>query len=298
MKTSTFRVALLSACLGLCPALVAQSWDAATQATGWARQDKDDSFTFYDEPSSSLHVWSRDGGLQRSTLLGKLPVAPEKWVIDPHNKPWVISGRTLVQLGSDGKVVKTTKLPAEVSDVGWDVKGILLSYRAPEPYLEKRDFNGSVIWSFGGKPPSDAGPAPLNQRPVLVDDAGNVLMASGASLNVVVLNGATGRKVTETTFRLPDGSPAPPLEGTGVARGPMVLWPGKEVVFAVVKAAQVPAQLRASIQGLALARLDLTQMRAEFLPTGLNESHFLIGVLDSNAVFVSPKGGLVLVKVQ
>ena len=299
MKTSLLRVALFCGCLGLCsPALDAQSWDAATQAAGWARQDKDDSFTFYDEQSSNMHTWSRDGGLQRSTVLVKPPVPPEKWAVDPKGNCWIISGQTLVQVGPTGKVLKTSKLPAEVADIAWDIKGIVLSYRAPEPFLEKRDFTGSVLWSLGSKPTKGDGPAPVNQRPILIDDLGNVLLASGASLNLTMLNSATGRKVSETNFHLQDGRPAPALEGTGEVRGPLVLWPGKEVVFATVKAVQVPPQLRETMQGLVLARLDLKQMSLEFLPTGLNESHFLIGMQDADAIFVSPRGGLVLVKVR
>ena len=299
MRTPDFRVALLSALLGLCGlSLAAQSWDAPTQATGWSHQDKDDSFTFYDSQSAALHTWSRDGGLQRSTPVGKLSAIPEKWAIDPHGNHWVISGLTLSQVGPSGKLLKTSKLPAEVADVAWDVKGFVLSYRAPEPYLEKRDFTGSVLWSYGVKPSREEGPAAMNRRPILIDDAGNLLLASGASLNLVVLNGGTGRKEAEVTLSLPDGSRAPLLEGSATERGPLASWPGKEVVFAAVKATQVPAQMRDAIQGLALARLDLRAMRLEFLPTGLGESHLLIGILDSDAVFVSPTGGLVLVKVR
>ena len=47
-----------------------------------------------------------------------------------------------------------------------------------------------------------------------------------------------------------------------------------------------------------LVRLDLTHSSLEFLPTGLDETHVLVGVLDSDAIFVNPKGGLMLVKVQ
>jgi hypothetical protein len=47
-----------------------------------------------------------------------------------------------------------------------------------------------------------------------------------------------------------------------------------------------------------LARLDLVKKQVEFLPTGLDEAHQLIGVLGSNAVFVSPKGGLMQVQIR
>ncbi|MBK8789837.1 MAG: hypothetical protein IPO28_06600 [Holophagaceae bacterium] len=81
-------------------------------------------------------------------------------------------------------------------------------------------------------------------------------------------------------------------------RGPLAIWPGKGVVFAAVRAAQIAVQLRGTLQGLALARLDFAQSRLEFLPTGLDESHLLVGVLDADAVFVNPRGGLMLVRVK
>jgi len=276
----------------------AQPWDAATQARSWAKQDKDDSFTFYDPAGRMLHTWMRDGGLMGSVPTAKLDEAPERWVMDPRNNAWICRGLNLTQVDRGGRIVVQFKLPAEVGDVCWDLKGLVLSYRTPEPYVEKRDFKGAVLWSFGAKPAKADGPAAQPRRPIVMDDAGNVLMADSNALNLALLDGGTGRKMTETRFLLGDGQPAPALEGNAMERGPLALWPGKGVVFAAVKALQVPAPLRESLQGLALARLDLAQSRLEFLPTGLDESHLLVGVLDGDAVFVNPKGGLMLVKVK
>jgi hypothetical protein len=131
-----------------------------------------------------------------------------------------------------------------------------------------------------------------------MDDSGKILMADGHSLNLSILDGESGRKLSETTFRLPGGQPAPLLEGPVLERDALAIWPGKGVVFAVVKASQIPAALRETFQGLVLARLDLAQSRLEFIPTGLDEGHLLVGVLDADAVFVSPRGGLMLVKVK
>ena len=164
--------------------------------------------------------------------------------------------------------------------------------------VEKRDFKGTLLWSFGAKPSKGDGPAPQNRRPVVLDDSGNVLMADSNALNLALLDGNSGRKLGETSLLLGPGQPAPALEGYAAERGPLAIWPGKGVVFAAVKAAQVPASLRAALQGLALARLDLAQSRLEFLPTGLDESHILVGVLDSDAVFVNPRGGLMLVRIR
>jgi hypothetical protein len=276
----------------------AQPWDAAGQATSWAKQDKDDSFTFFEPRTRFLHTWLRDGGVMNSISLAKLEAEPVRWVVDPRNNAWVAYGTTLALLDRTGRTITSVKLPAEVGDLCWDAKGFVISYRTAEPYLEKRDFkNADVLWSFGAKPPKREGPAPANRRPVVADDGGNVLMADGTSLNLSILDGASGRKVAETTLTL-NGAPVPALEGAAVEREPLALWPGKGIVFAVVKAAQVPAALRGTATGLVLARLDLPHAQLEFQPTGLDEGHTLVGILDSDAVFVNPKGGLMLVKVK
>ena len=168
---------MLSALIGLSgPTLCAQSWDAATQARSWAKQDKDDSFTFFDAGSRMLHTWLREGGVLGSVPVGKSDEAPERWLLDPRNNAWVARGTTITQIDKTGHVILNLKLPAEVGDVCWDPKGFVLSYKAPEPYLEKRDFKGGLLWSFGAKPSRGEGPAPLNRRPIVLDDAGNVLM--------------------------------------------------------------------------------------------------------------------------
>ncbi|HLP30910.1 MAG TPA: hypothetical protein VK150_06075 [Geothrix sp.] len=293
------RVSALSALLGLSTlALTAQGWDAARQARSWAKQDKDDSFTFFDPATRTLHTWSRDGGILASISTAKIDEPLERWAIDPRNNAWIAHGTDLTQLDRNGRNVTSNRLPAEVGDICWDPKGLVLSYRAPEPYLEKRDFKGSVLWTFGAKPAKGDGPAPQNRRPIVMDDSGKILMADGHSLNLSILDGETGRKLSETNFRLPGGQPAPLLEGSALERDALAIWPGKGVVFAAVKASQIPAALRETFQGMVLARLDLMQSRLEFLPTGLDEGHVLIGVLDADAVFVNPRGGLMLVKVK
>lgn len=299
MRNRRIRLYLLSAMLGLSvPALRAQSWDAATQARSWAKQDKDDSFTFFDPNSRMLHTWMRDGGVIGSVPAGKSDELPERWVMDPRNNAWIARGTTVTQIDKTGHVILNLKVPAEVGDVCWDAKGFVLSFKAPEPYLEKRDFKGALLWSFGAKPTKGDGPMPQNRRPIILDDSGNLLMADGNALNLAILDGNSGKKLGETNLLLGPGQPAPALEGYVVDRGPLAIWPGKGVVFAAVRAVQIPAQLRATLQGLALARIDFAQSRLEFLPTGLDESHILVGVLDSDAIFVNPRGGLMLVKVK
>jgi hypothetical protein len=299
VRHSCIRLSVLSAVIGLSVlTLNAQSWEAASQARSWAKQDKDDSFTFYDSSARMLYTWTKDGGLLGSLSTAKLDNPPDRWVMDPRNNAWIAHGPVLSQVDQTGRILDNFKLPAQVGDVCWDTKGIVLSYRTAEPYVEKRDFKGSVVWSFGARPAKSEGAAPQNRRPLALDDSGNILMADGGSVNLAILDGHTGKKLSETNLVLANGQPAPPLEGFIPERDPLAIWPGKGVIFAAIKAAQVPAVLRGALQGLALARLDIAQSRLEFLPTGLDESHILVGVLDADAVFVNPKGGLMLVKIK
>ena len=299
MRSSRIRASILGALLCFTPVLgQAQAWDAATRAIGWAKQDKDDSFTFYDPQERALRTWARDGGLLRTIPLGKLEAPPERWVVDPRGNAWVAHGTTLTLVDRGGRLVTSTRIPAEVGDLCWDTRGFVLSYRTAEPFLEMRDFKtAAVLWSFGAKPAKGDGPAPTHRRPVLTDDAGNVILADGASLSLSILDGASGRKLSESALAF-NGGRAPALEGPAVDRGPLALWPGRGVVFAALRTAQVPAAHRGTLQGAVLARIDLVNLALAFLPTGLDEAHALVGVLDSDAVFVSPKGGLMLVPIK
>lgn len=299
MRSPSIRASILGAVLCFAPAIApAQVWDGATRAASWAKQDKDDSFTFYDAQERALHTWARDGGLLRTIPLAKLDAQPERWVVDPRGSAWVAHGTTLTLIDKGGRIVTSARLPAEVGDLCWDTRGFVISYRTAEPYLEMRDFKtAAVLWSFGAKPPKGDGPAPVNRRPVLTDDAGNVILADGPSLSLSLLDGVSGRKLSEAALAF-NGGRAPALEGAVADRGPLALWPGRGVVFAALKASQVPAAHRGTLQGTVLARIDLVNSALAFLPTGLDESHALVGVLDSDAVFVNPRGGLMLVQIK
>jgi hypothetical protein len=293
------RFSLLSVMLGVSAlTLRAQLWDAPTQARGWAKQDKDDSFTFYDLGSRTLHTWMRDGGLVGSLTLGILDDLPVRWVLDPRNNAWVAHGNLVSQIDRTSRILTKFKTQAEVGDVCWDSKGFVLSFRTATPYLEKRNYKGELLWASGTKPAKGDGPVPQNRRPIIMQDSGNVLMADGNALNLTIFDGDTGRRLSETNLHLTNGDPAPVLQGPSADRGPLVLWQGKDVLFAAVRDSQVPPALRAGLQGLVLARLDLAFSHLEFLPTGLDESHLLVGVLDSDAIFVNPRGGLSQVKIK
>ncbi|MBK8726843.1 MAG: hypothetical protein IPL96_12560 [Holophagaceae bacterium] len=274
-------------------ALAGQDFDPVRSATGWARMDKDGSITFYDAGTLTLRTWSRDGGEMGKVSLGRLEATPEKWVLDIYGNAWIVAGGTLyLAEAKTGKVSSKEKLPAEVSDLAWDVKGFVIGYRGQEPYVEKRDYrNGSVTWSYGSKPKRGAVGGPTR---VAVTDEGQVLLASGPGLPLTLLEGAKGKALGQTAFTF-NGLAAPDLIMGGTDRGPLVIWNGKAVAFAAINGRQVP---EAKMSGALVARLDMSQSTVEFLPTGLTEDHQLIGVHEGQAVYIKPTGGLTYVQVR
>ena len=298
MRLHPRRTLILSLLAMAALVLPAQGWDGATQAQGWARQDKDDSFTFYDPGAKVLHTWMRDGGEINSIPMDRLDHPPARWIIGPRSNAWVVSGPLLTQVGPDGRIGKTYKLPAEVGSVCWDTKGFILSYMTQEPYLEKRRYSdGDLVWTFGAKPSNKEAFALRNLHPLLMDDLDHILMGNGTDLNLSIIGADSGKKEGETTLRLGQ-DPLPPFANGAVDRGPLCLWSGKNVAFAALRAEDLVPAVRGTYQGQVLARIDLTSSTVEFLPTGLSQDNLLVGVLNGNAVFVNPKGGLLLVAVK
>jgi len=290
---------LLPCVLATCAlGLRAQDWDAATQAQGWSRQDKDDSFTFYDPATKALHTWMQDGGDLRAIPLGRLKTPPAKWIMDPRGSAWILSGTSLTQVQTDGSLGRTLKLPAEVASVCWDTKGFILSYQTRDPYLEKRRYqDGDVVWTSGTKPGSKDPVTDLDLHPLLMDDLDHILLGNERDLNLVLIGGDTGKQEGVRTFTF-NGGPVPQFLQTNISRGPMCLWSGKNIAFASLQATNLPEAVRGTFQGQVLARLDLNNSTLSFLPTGLSDAFLLVGVLNGQAVFVNPKGGLMQVPVK
>ena len=298
VRFSPARALLLCALAIPALSLKAQDWDAATQAVGWARQDKDDSFAFYDPATKLIHNWMRDGGDLRTVSLAKLEDPPSRWVLDPRGNAWVVAGTRLFQVLTDGRLGRDFRLPAQVDSVCWDTEGFVLSFKTLAPFLEKRRYtDGDVVWTFGKKPDGKESMTPMNLHPMLMDDHGQVLLGNGRDLNLLIINADNGKQEGATTFTW-NGAPAPALAGGGTDRGPLVLWSGKRVAFAALRATDLPEAARGTLQDQVLARMDLNTSTVTFLPTGLNSQFLMVGVLDSNAVFVNPKGGLMLVPVK
>jgi hypothetical protein len=274
--------------------LSAQGFDPVRSASGWARMDKDGSITFYDASTTSLRSWSKDGGDLGTISLAKLEGTPEKWVLDIYGNAWIVAGGTLyLAEAKTGKVSSKDKLPGEVSDLAWDIKGFVLSYRGPEPYVEKRDYrNGALLWSYGSKPKRNA--ASAGSPRIAIADDGQVLLASGSSMPITILEGGKGKAMGQTAFTY-NGLAAPDLILGDGERGPITFWSGKNIAFTSVRGRQVP---EAKMSGALLARMDMGQSSLEFLPTGLAEDHFLVGVHEGQAVYIKPGGGLAYVPVR
>lgn len=221
---------------------------------------------------------------------------PERWVMDSYSRTWIVSEGRLVVLGKDGKTDLAVALPGAVEDVAMAPDGLLLLYRTLKPCLEKRDLRtGSVLWTFGDmaqlKEP-DAQPlrVPLNRMALGTD--GKIYLAEGASLTFTVLDSTQGPKAPgQAFFTCQDALPARAALGH-VGRGPLLTWADRGVVFGVFTPSQVKTCGAPESKGLLLARFDLGRGTLEWLPTPLSEGHRLVGLLDTEAVFVAPGGGL------
>jgi len=268
----------------------AQAWDPVKKATGWARVDKDGSIAFYDPASRKIFSWMKDGGILGELDASKLEQAPEKWVLDYAFNAWVVSGRNLTYVEKSGKTY-TVKLPYEVGDLTWDAHGFYLSYKTPEPFIEMRGYDsGSVVWYIRNRAMKDeTAPAVLHR--LIVNEDKTLLLASRGSLQLDQIDGTNGRPKGTTTFTY-NGVAAPSLALGSQDRGPMAWWLEASTAVSAVPASQLPAFKQT---GLLLAVENLASATVELFATGLSEQHTFIGILESDAVFVAPAGGLVFV---
>lgn len=302
MQLSPFR-ALVSLTLiaGALPA-AAQSFDALTQARGWAHQDRDFSFTFFDSATRSLITWDKGFGVMNTLSLAKLKDQPALWLMDRYNNAWVVAGDSLYFVTKDGKVDRKDRLPAEVADVAWDSQtGFVLLYKTTTPYLEMRDIkDGSVTWSHGQKPKKGEGVSNALYRvcmKVLPGGDTQVLFTDGPSLDLTVLSGKNGNPVVRTAFKL-NGQPAPTLDFNKTEPGSLCPYFGKETIYSAMDSTSLPAGAAPGLNGLLLAKLDMSTSVVTMLPTGLTPDHRFIGVVDGQAVFIKPTGGLAFVVIQ
>lgn len=269
----------------------AQGYDPVQKATGWSRVDRDGSCTFFDAGTKTLQTWTKDGGITGSLDLSRAGLTPEHWVLDSQGNAWLVSRATLLQVDKKGKPGKAEALPAEVGDVSWDAKGFVLCYRTREPYLEKRDYkHGQVIWSYGAKPQKGDAVDKVLHR-VTVNEDGHVILASGPSMALWIIDAAKGKSLGQTVFTFQEARTPDLALGEG-ERPPFAWWLGHSMGFMGIPGSMVPA---AKMAGLLLARLDIPKGTLDFLPTGLTEDHVFLGVTETEAILQAPKGGLVFV---
>jgi hypothetical protein len=266
----------------------AQDWDPVKSALGWASFDRDGSCAFHDPAARKLRVWTRETGVNDEVDLTRLDGIAEKWVLDPSGNAWIVTGLTLQRVDHDGKLGPSHTLPAEVADLAWDARSFILCYRTAEPYLERRDLKGgTVLWTYGTKP-SKGGPAARVRHHVAVREDGTLLLNSGETFRLEVLDINRGVKIETLSFMM-KGQPSPLLMVGDGDRGTLAWWMNTSIALMAVPASQLgPGEPR----GLVLARLDVAHRDLTLVPTGADERTVLVGILDSTAVLRGPAGGL------
>lgn len=259
----------------------------------------------YDAAGALLYGTPRRQRLQPATSAPAVKEAPEaavtealpeRWVIDSYSRTWMVCDGRLVVFSKDGQIENALALPAPVEDMAVGREGILILYRTAKPCLEKRDLRtGAVVWSYGDRDQLKEASAqpllvPLNRMALGMD--GTIYVAEGASLAFTVLDPVKGPKDPgQTFFTCQDAIPGRAALGR-VGRGPLLSWAGKDVIFGVFTPSQVKSCGAPESKGLVLARFDLLNGALEWLPTPLAEGHRLVGLLDHEAVFLAPGGGL------
>lgn len=221
---------------------------------------------------------------------------PERWATDSYSRTWMACEDKLAVLGKDGQLDQVFNLPAPVEDLAVARDGIYLLYRTLKPCLEKRDLRtGAVLWTFGDRDQLKEAAAqplrvPLNRMALGVD--GMVYLAEGASMAFTVLDPGKGPKEPgQTFFTCDEAIPAKAVLGR-TGRGPLLSWAGRDVIFGVFTPSQVKSCGAPESKGLLLARYDLAKGTLQWLPTSLAEGHRLVGLLETEAVFLAPGGGL------
>lgn len=224
------------------------------------------------------------------------PALPERWVIDSYSRIWAVCDGRLVVFSKDGQIEGAQALPAPVEDLAVGREGILVLYRTAKPCLEKRDLRtGAVLWSYGDREQlKEAADHPLLvplNRMALGSD-GTVYLAEGPNLALTLLDPVRGPKgAGQTFFTCQDALPGRAVLGRS-GRGPLLAWAGRDVLFGVFTPGQARACGAPDARGLLLARFDLAKGTLDWLPTPLSEGHRLVGLLDAEAVFLAPEGGL------
>jgi hypothetical protein len=153
--------------------------------------------------------------------------------------------------------------------------------------------SGSVVWSIWNRAMKDeAAPAVLHR--LIVNEDRTLFLGSLSNLHLEEIDGTNGRLKGATVFAF-NGGQTPNLALGSQDRGSMAWWLSNNTAVCAVPATQLPTLKQ---HGLLLAFESLANSTVTFFPTGLSEQHAFIGILDSDAAFIAPGGGLVFVPIK
>ena len=314
MNSPVRFLSFLCLILVVCTGLSGQAWDPLRAARGWARVDRDGSIAFYDPERRKIMSWLRTAGVLGEINVSGLPQAlwywrmaegsvdddedisgrpqpPDMWALDASLNAWVVTGQWLQHVSKDGKVVNL-RLPGEVGDLDWDAQGLYLSYRCAEPFIEKRSItDGRVLWSFG---PGRCKPSSTVRNQIAVTEDKTLILGYADGFQLDMIDGTSGKAKGRIAFACRGRSLPARIPGKAPA-GALAWWLNRGIVLQAVPAAQVPSL---GLSGLLLVREDLATATLDFTPTGLSIHHTLVGMVDSEAVFVAPDGGLVFIPIS
>lgn len=288
-------IAALLATMAYGGSLAGQEWDGHRNAKGWCRLDFiDGTGTFYDAAARRIYQWAPGAGTLKTINAVNMDLSPDRWMVDGDNV-WLVVGTTLKKYRANGTLDTDFTLPAEVADLELVPQdGFYLSYKAINPYVEKRNLKtGAVTWSFGDKPRRNEGTARARHR-ITANGDRNIILASGDALFVEILDNKKGNSLGQTYFTFQDKEP-PAVKLGDWDRPPLVWWFGQGIAFQALPASSVPSL---GMQGAVLARLDFSASSVEFLPTPFTEDHLLVGIQEDRAVFLGPSGGLVFAPIH
>lgn len=262
--------------------------DVPSQARGWMKMDITGTLVALDPAAVTLTPWGKELGASPELKLKGLPQFPDFWVPSGRGGMWVVCGTQLLSFQANGKQADTLRLPAPVGDMCWDANGFVLSYRTPEPYLERRAFkDGKVVWATGTLP--NGGGLAVNRHYVAMDSEDRVLVTTDGAPECLILDGAKGSLLGRTRFRKGDQDgprlPIPQDQPTSL------FWiPGQKAFARAADGAGLGLA-----PGVTIVRYDMELQTMSFHPTPLAAGHTLLGIFDEEAFFVRPEGGIAVI---
>lgn len=263
--------------------------DVPSQARGWMKMDVTGTLTALDPAKATLTPWGKELGTSPEIKLKGLNQLPDFWVQTSRGGAWVITGTQLLCFDNNGKQIESLKLPGHVGDLCWDGRGFILSYRTPEPYLERRNLkDGKLEWAVGTQP-QGAAQATTGRHYVAMDSDDKLVVTTDGNPSCLVLDVTKGQLLSQATFKM-NGQDAPSLRIPQEQPAGIHWIPGQKAYLRATEGSQL-----GGASGLTLVRYDLDKKSITLHPTGLASGHVLLGVFDDEAFFSRPEGGLTFI---